>query len=1118
MYFIKKWIFYRYYPCVLVSISIVLCNIITPSLINAFDYLTIIAPVEVTGKLNIVHNDDKIGTLIGADMGLFRITEVGKLERMAPFEFTDRIFDIQKDEKSGIVIYASKGLFKITKAGLLKQIASLEVTDRIFEFQRDDKSRLLIYATEGLFKINNAGELEQIAPKSVTGEINEFYKDEKFGLLIYAIEGLFKINNAGELKQIAPKSVTGKINEFYKDDKFGLLIGAVEGLFMITEEGKLEQIAPVEVTGGIYDFSKADKLGTLIDAGKGLFRITDVGMLEQIAPVEVTGEIDQFYRDDKLGLFIDAREGLFRITDSGILKQITPVEVTGGIYRFIKSVKLGLLIDAREGLFRMAAAEELEQLAPVEEIGEIFSYNPHSYLPYNFRGIFEFDKDDKNRLLIISSNGLFRITEAGRPEQIAPVEVTGRIDDFYQDKKLGLLINAEKGFYRITDEGELDQIAPVEVTGLIYKKIHKDDKFGVLIGATNGLLKVTDADNLEQIAPASAIGQINGFYSYDKLGLLVHTNFGLFRYCQTSISEINARRLEDLVEVNTGTKITLNWEINIVLPSGVNRLELVDAANQNLPIKTSGRIRIRENNNDGYVVTAEITPQKKGVMNVALAIYEKGKLNKFGGDGPVAIRVDWSINDYLLHLLKISWKPILASHTIIFLGLFFAARWSSRALLIISNPKWWGKAGLWFYLAWHFKFFQYWILEKWFTRQRRVLSKKSYLPVILYTLGGPEKDSAAILDILKNESQIWIVGKAGMGKTALLEHIAFSFFCNPEIKTFKAAFKRYNFIPIIVSLRDFHEIKPNSKNPTNWVPELAAASLSSQTITIEDIEIIKIILNSPGYVLVLDGANEIEYSEELESFAHRNQSVRLLITSQAKPTEKNALFKIYQLPNTLIEYLEPLLSLYLDNELGHEVAQHVASSELIASVKSGYDIRLIADLAKDLKDLESLPNSQIGLYETILNQLVGIGMNEFPLSELCQIAWNLWRDGERKFKDCGEIPTDIIDPLRQEGQKIVRTYDGVNYSFRHDQMRGYLAARWAAHHEVSPIKLFQQSNGIWRLDIEEQMVVWTFFAAMVDQEQGVELWRWATQDPERVILQHALQERGQAEGWHFKIE
>jgi hypothetical protein len=277
-------------------------------------------------------------------------------------------------------------------------------------------------------------------------------------------------------------------------------------------------------------------------------------------------------------------------------------------------------------------------------------------------------------------------------------------------------------------------------------------------------------------------------------------------------------------------------------------------------------------------------------------------------------------------------------------------------------------------------------------------------------------------------------------------------------------------------------------------------------------------LKSTGYVFVLDGANEIGYNKELEFFAHRNQFVRLLITSQAKPIEKSEQFKIYQLPNTLIEYLEPLLSLYLGNERGHEVAQHVVNSELITSVKSGYDIRLIADLVEDLKDLERLPKSQIGLYESILNQLVGVGGNEFPLSELCQIAWNLWRDGERKFKGCSDISTDIINPLREEGQKVIRTYDGVNYSFRHDQMRGYLAARWAAHHEVSPIKLFQQSHEIWRLDIEEQMVVWTFFAAMVDQEQGVELWRWATQDPERGILQHALQERGQTEGWDLKIK
>jgi len=77
-------------------------------------------------------------------------------------------------------------------------------------------------------------------------------------------------------------------------------------------------------------------------------------------------------------------------------------------------------------------------------------------------------------------------------------------------------------------------------------------------------------------------------------------------------------------------------------------------------------------------------------------------------------------------------------------------------------------------------------------------------------------------------------------------------------------------------------------------------------------------------------------------------------------------------------------------------------------------------------------------------------------------------------------------------------------------MRAYLAARWAAEHEVQPISLFEQESAIWRLSRKEQEEVWNFFAELLAAKpdrlgDATALWKWSTAHPDRVILQHALQ-------------
>jgi hypothetical protein len=129
----------------------------------------------------------------------------------------------------------------------------------------------------------------------------------------------------------------------------------------------------------------------------------------------------------------------------------------------------------------------------------------------------------------------------------------------------------------------------------------------------------------------------------------------------------------------------------------------------------------------------------------------------------------------------------------------------------------------------------------------------------------------------------------------------------------------------------------------------------------------------------------------------------------------------------------------------------------------------------------------------------------------------MWSEGERRLTPGEHLPKDLVTLLWREKGKVLRSLDGETFEFRHDQMRGYLAARWLAIHMVAPLRLLQDDASIWRLSRSDQEVVWSFFSAMITEYLGVEIWRWTTEAPERALLQQSLQDRARREGWHLSM-
>jgi hypothetical protein len=91
--------------------------------------------------------------------------------------------------------------------------------------------------------------------------------------------------------------------------------------------------------------------------------------------------------------------------------------------------------------------------------------------------------------------------------------------------------------------------------------------------------------------------------------------------------------------------------------------------------------------------------------------------------------------------------------------------------------------------------------------------------------------------------------------------------------------------------------------------------------------------------------------------------VRLLVTSQAKSDES---WELWNLPDDISELREQLLVRWLGDENGKALSRRLVAEHLSDFIISGYDLRLIADLASADPDHTPLPSDRISLYRAIL--------------------------------------------------------------------------------------------------------------------------------------------------------
>ena len=470
--------------------------------------------------------------------------------------------------------------------------------------------------------------------------------------------------------------------------------------------------------------------------------------------------------------------------------------------------------------------------------------------------------------------------------------------------------------------------------------------------------------------------------------------------------------------------------------------------------------------------------------------------------------------------LVAAWPIVVATVTGLlalgFIVLLSRAHRSARAFAILSDAAW-ARWLTWpFFFLRHVPAVQRWVLEPWFQTVRcGTPTDVRFLDPPVSAAGGSRSEGTALLRRLRDGPRLWLHGRSGMGKSSVFAAWQRGYFAAEDLPDLRAAVRRYGFILIMLPLRDYAALPaPDANRPESWVLEAVRRQLEQFGFATRDLGLIDAMLRAGHIALALDGANEADRDLSLAAFAGQFRQTRLLVTSQAIGDER---WETWELPADIGGLRDGLLALWLGDEKGAALSRRITAEGLSGAVVSGYDVRLLADLAAADPEHALLPADRIELYRAMLARADGPDGQPLRLEGLKQLAWTMVTQRRRRIvpEDEKLLGGGTLKALEREGMRIVRPI-GAEHEFRHDQMRAFLAALWLVE-ETPTLPALQKSAseaGAFGLNRRDQEELWTFVAPLLNSTADLEaLWRFANDDPvERAILLAALQAEADRRG------
>jgi hypothetical protein len=313
------------------------------------------------------------------------------------------------------------------------------------------------------------------------------------------------------------------------------------------------------------------------------------------------------------------------------------------------------------------------------------------------------------------------------------------------------------------------------------------------------------------------------------------------------------------------------------------------------------------------------------------------------------------------------------------------------------------------------------------------------------------------------------------------------------------------------------------------------ATLSSQGVTFADEKLLSRFLESGSIGVAIDGLNEVNRGLAVASFIQRFAAAPMLVTSQQLGDQRY--FITWRLPEDIRAYIDDLLREYLREDAA-TVITRISTSGLKKAIRSGYDVRLISDLARPNPLNAPLPKDRLGLYQAVIaagwpgvSRAAFIPGDIFPegeqreqLSRTSAAAWRMVSERKpnedmRRLKPDDDLTTNLLEALAdvqetdEKPVRLVRRVAGGSFEFVHDQMHAYLAARWFSQKgfSVAELEKMLEASTIWTQP-EARQTLWEFAAALLDDQRLIELWARIEDKEEWDSLRRALKKEAEQRG------
>jgi hypothetical protein len=934
-------------------------------------------------------------------------------------------------------------------------------TGRVIAFCVDKELKILWIGSEnGLFR-KDPGQPDPVPTNLPPIGSYAFYEDKVNRILwIGSEKGLFR-KDPDQPDPVPTNLQTGWVYAFNQDQKGILWIGSEKGLFR-KDPGQCNPVSTNLPIGWVNQIYK-DQNGTIwIVAEKGLFR-KDPGKTDPVPTNLPAGRAYSFYEDQKGFLWIAPEKGLFR-KDPEKADPVPTSLPTGRAHPFYEDQKGFLWIGGEKSLFRKDPGKT-DPVATNLQTGLVYS----------------FYEDRKGFVWIAAEKGLFR-KDPGKIDPVPTNLPTGWAYSFYEDQKGFLWITTEKGLFR-KDPGKTDPV-PTNLQSDYALPFYEDKKGILWIGWTKGLYR-KDPGKTDPIPINLPTGTVFQFYEDQKGNLWIGAEKGLFRLASSN-GEWKAK-----IEVGSGLPEVILRDNYIKIAWNISNYEW-----RATPDTVLCRVAFyEESGKENEVARFEVprsqfeftfdpqkhTPFQPGKYHFQIEAEDlRGNVAK---SATYPFTVNASYMEVVVGWLKRigGWSAVVYGtlNVLAFVGLVVGARWSRRCFEILTDPVV-RKFGIYFGFALrHIRFVRLWVFERYYQQVKADLrTDHEYVDRPVLRVDGSEFPTSQMLDELKAHSHVWLSGKPGTGKSEMVKMLMRTYFAEPSLRT---AWKRFRFIPIGVPLR---------RVPGKTVVEIVMEALRQQELPFDDDKYFKRLFPSADFLVLLDGFNEVAL-DELAVLAVP-PSVRLLITSQTRPQQAQDKFELLELSPVTPEFAKQLLIVFLGEERSQQTGEKIAKS-LWEEIESAYDVKLIADLFNAGR---KLPSNVSKLYEAIFDYAASLHSEDYPKQIVCEFAWNCWKAGKRRFKPDEKLTTDLLKPLEAASIVVLR---GTDFEFRHDLMRGYLAACWALKHAASlPVTVERlQEKEIWNLSPSDQASVFPFLTRLVE-----------TKDDLRMIAEFAAQEPG----------